>query len=124
MGRGFFTNHVFSKLGAAALLCVCALAALAPATAQSKQAGPKSCGDVPVYYTWEVKVKGIDCGKAKGIVKAYDRRVAADLEHKWKLNIKGFHCILVKIFYNGDSHRCTAAGGEEIRWWRGKPESS
>ncbi|MGN6256485.1 MAG: hypothetical protein ACTHN3_01880 [Solirubrobacterales bacterium] len=124
MGQGFFTNHVFSKLGAiAALACVCALVVLAPAAAQSKQAGTKSCGDIPVYYTWDVKVEGVDCGKAKAIVKVYDRKVAANLEHKWKLNIEGFHCVLVKIFYNGDSHRCTA-GGQEIRWWRGRRESS
>jgi hypothetical protein len=107
-----------------AVLCVCAAVIAAPGVAQSKGSGLRDCGNMPTYYSWNVQAKRVACSKAKDIAKRYDKRVAIDLEHKWILNIKGFHCVLVKIFYNGDSHRCTAPGGKKITWWRGKRESS
>lgn len=120
MGAGASTNHVSLTLaGVAALLCLCAAFVAAPA-AGAKQGGMKSCGDIPSMYTWDVKVKKVACGKAKDVAKTYDRRVAADLEHKWKLHIDGFYCVLVHISYYADSHRCTAAGGRVITFRRGK----
>lgn len=80
----------------------------------------KNCGDIPSMYTWDVKVKKVACGKAKNVAKTYDRRVAANLEHKWNLNIGEFRCVIVKIVYYGDTHRCTASGGREFTFWRGK----
>lgn len=112
-------NHLFLKLGGLlAVLCLCA-AFLAGAAAEAKQRGTKNCGDIPSMYTWDVKTKKVPCAKAKDVAKAYDRRVAADLEHKWNLDIGEFRCVIVKIVYYGDTHRCSAGGGREFSFRRG-----
>lgn len=112
-------NHLSLKLaGLAGLLCLCAGLLAAP-TAEAKGSGVENCGDIPSMYTWDVKAKKVPCASAKDVAKAYDRRVAADLEHKWNLNIGEFRCVIVKIVYYGDTHRCTAGGGREISFRRG-----
>ena len=122
MEAGSLINRISLITGAlVALLCLCT-AAPAPAAGRAG-AVARSCGDIPSMYTWDVEAKRVGCGRAKAIARTYDRRVAADLEHKWNLTVEGFRCVIVKIVYYGDTHRCSAGGGRAVTFWRGKPRS-
>ncbi|HET8565654.1 MAG TPA: hypothetical protein VFL77_04175 [Solirubrobacterales bacterium] len=119
MEAGASITHLSLRLaGLAALLCLCAAFLAAPA-ADGKQSGTENCGDIPSMYTWDVKAKKVACGQARNVAKTYDHRVAADLEHKWNLTIGEFRCVIVKIVYYGDTHRCAASGGREFSFRRG-----
>lgn len=103
--------------GAIAVIAACVALLALPAAAQ--QGGSKSCPDMPNRYVNKIRVTKVGCAEAKRVIIRYTKEIIDNLQHDWSLTILGYHCDLTKKDYYGDSHRCTAGGGREIRFRRG-----
>lgn len=110
-------QRLITAMGAAALVAVCAVLSAAPA-APAKQAGSK-CPDMPNRYVNKIRVQKVGCPEAKKVIVRYTEKIIDNLQHDWSVTVLGFNCDLTKKDYYGDSHRCTASGGREIRFRRG-----
>ena len=104
----------------AALVALLAALAAAPAlSAPAQAAGLQSCPDMKQMYTGDIRVRNVGCPKAKRVIIRYTRAIIENLQHDWSVTVLGFDCDLTRKDYYGDSHRCTASGGREIRFRRG-----
>ncbi|HMI82098.1 MAG TPA: hypothetical protein VK480_09955 [Solirubrobacterales bacterium] len=110
-------KRLTKTMGVAALVAACAALSAAPA-APAQQAGSK-CPDMTNRYVNHIRVKKVGCPQAKKVIVRYTEEIIDNLQHDWSLTVLGFHCDLTKKDYYGDSHRCTASGGREIRFRRG-----
>ncbi|HEY8502481.1 MAG TPA: hypothetical protein VIL21_07325 [Solirubrobacterales bacterium] len=104
-------------IGAVALVAACGALLMAPG-APAKQAGAK-CPDMSNRYVNKIRVQKVGCPEAKKVIVRYTEEIIDNLQHDWSVTVLGFNCDLTKKDYYGDSHRCTASGGREIRFRRG-----